>query len=104
MCGIAVLVGEGAPRQTLQRMAAVAARRGPELTRTLAAGKYQFAHAALRFVDVLGNEQPCVLEGSVLVWNGEIYNWRELAGQARNDTHTLLSGLREHGCDFLARL
>jgi asparagine synthetase B (glutamine-hydrolysing) len=104
MCGIAVLVQKGAGSDVLARMARVAERRGPELTRTLVMGNFQLAHAALRFVDVGHNEQPCVLDGSVIVWNGEIYNWRGLIPGARNDTQTLLLGLREHGTDFLKQI
>lgn len=102
MCGIAALVGKDASRPALARMLRVAKRRGPELTRTLAIGDYLLAHAALRFVAVGHNEQPYVREGCALVWNGEIYNWRELGG--RNDTETLLSGLRERGAYFLDRV
>jgi asparagine synthase (glutamine-hydrolysing) len=102
MCGIAALVGKDASRTALTRMLRVAKRRGPELTRTLAIGDCLLAHAALRFVDVGHNEQPYVRADSALVWNGEIYNWRELG--ARNDTETLLSGLREHGAGFLNRV
>ncbi|HKP64042.1 MAG TPA: asparagine synthase-related protein [Polyangiales bacterium] len=104
MCGIAVLVGEGASRAALERMSRVAARRGPELLRTLTVGNCLFAHAALRFVEVSDNEQPCVVDDCVLIWNGEIYNWRELDCQSRNDTQALLSGLRAHGSEFLTRL
>jgi asparagine synthase (glutamine-hydrolysing) len=99
MCGIAVLAGRGASRHVLSRMIRVAKRRGPELTRTLAAGDFLLAHAALRFVEVGNNEQPYARNGCALVWNGEIYNWRELGG--RNDTETLLSGLLEQGAAFL---
>ena len=101
MCGIAALVGESVRSDVLARMSSVAQRRGPEHTRTLVVGDCQLAHSALRFVDVGHNEQPYVIDGSVIVWNGEIYNWRGLVPAARNDTQTLLSGLRERGADFL---
>ncbi len=104
MCGIAVLVGHGASRDALARMARIAARRGPEGLRTFSIAECHFAHAALRFVDVGPNEQPYVHDGCVLVWNGEIYNWKELGVGARNDTETLLSGLRDEGAGFLNRI
>ena len=107
MCGIAVLIGEGFPDDTLTRMLSVASRRGPELTQTRIAHDVRLAHAALKFVDVLANDQPFALEdGSVIVWNGEIYNWHDLNQRhrlhARNDTQTLLLGLQAHGSEFLS--
>src|ERR1700759_2761911 len=102
MCGIAVLIGADAPREALHRMAEVASRRGPERTRIWAESDCQLAHAALSFVEIGDNSQPHVrADGSWIVWNGEIYNWRELSAaydfSATTDTGTLLSGLRARG-------
>jgi asparagine synthetase B (glutamine-hydrolysing) len=99
-----VLSGEGASREVLARMQRVAQRRGPEHTRTTAVGNCLLAHAALRFVDVGFNEQPYLLGGCALVWNGEIYNRSDLMPFARNDSEVLLSGLREQGVRFLSRI
>jgi asparagine synthetase B (glutamine-hydrolysing) len=109
MCGIAALLGKGAEPERLSRMLRVAARRGPEGSRVHAFREGLLAHAALRFVDVLHNEQPLVAgDGSCIVFNGEIYNWRKLdqkyALGARNDTQVLLFGLRARGAAFLSEL
>ena len=78
MCGVAALFGpEAVDAEALARLIAVVSRRGPEATRTLQVSNGTLVHAALRFVDVGGNEQPHRgRDGSALVWNGEIYNWR----------------------------
>jgi asparagine synthetase B (glutamine-hydrolysing) len=109
MCGIAVLIGADASADTIARMLQVASRRGPELARARTLHGAQLAHAALGFVDVRENPQPFVADdGSAIVWNGEIYNFRELARRyalpARNDTQTLLFGLRDHGAAFLSEI
>jgi asparagine synthase (glutamine-hydrolysing) len=109
MCGIAALLGKGAEPERLSRMLRVAARRGPEGSRVHACGDALLAHAALRFVDVFDNEQPfSSADGACIVWNGELYNWRELdqryALGARNDTQALLFGLRARGAAFLSEL
>jgi asparagine synthase (glutamine-hydrolysing) len=106
MCGIAALFGQSLDRQTFGRMLQVASRRGPEGARTLAVQGGMLAHAALRFVAIGRNEQPLVAtDGSAIVFNGEIYNWRQLNDicelDASNDTEVLLCGLRSRGVAFL---
>jgi asparagine synthetase B (glutamine-hydrolysing) len=90
-------------------MLRVAARRGPEGSRVHATDAGFMAHAALAFVDELHNQQPLLsAAGSSLVFNGEIFNWRELNQTyglgARNDTQVLLFGLQAHGSAFLSEL
>ncbi|MEY4579995.1 MAG: putative asparagine synthase b protein [Pseudomonadota bacterium] len=113
MCGIAALLGSSAEREAesalLQRMLRVATRRGPEGTGVHAFANGVIAHTALHFVDNLFNHQPLVHDdGSSLVFNGEIYNWRTLnvryALGARNDTQLLLRGLCARGSAFLSEL
>ncbi|HEY2733733.1 MAG TPA: hypothetical protein VGI70_07095, partial [Polyangiales bacterium] len=90
-------------------MLRVAARRGPEGQQI---GEFEHGivgHAALAFVDVGHNEQPLRCDdGSAIVFNGEIYNWRALNEShrlgARNDTQTLLLGLARVGLEFIAEL
>jgi asparagine synthetase B (glutamine-hydrolysing) len=109
MCGIAALFGACVEPASLTRMLDVAARRGPDGVGVRALQGGLLGHAALRFVDVSFNEQPHVdADGACIVWNGELYNWAELNGTygfaARNDTQTLLSGLRARGAAFLSEL
>jgi asparagine synthetase B (glutamine-hydrolysing) len=109
MCGIAAILGEAPEPAVLAALLAVSARRGPEATRTWSRPGLMLVHAALRFVDVHDNDQPLTeADGSALIWNGEIYNWRELAARyglgARNDTQTLLRGLQLQGAAFLTEI
>lgn len=109
MCGIAGVFGAAAHPDTLQSMLAVAARRGPEGTNSCAHPDGLVGHAALRFVEIEHNAQPLRLEdGSLLVWNGQIYNWRTLNAEhqlaAATDTQALLHGLRRFGSAFLREI
>jgi len=77
MCGIAgVLNGE---RLAADLIAALA-HRGPDGIRTESLPGANLAHARLSIIDLEGGWQPLHAAGSVVVGNGEIYNYPELAG------------------------
>ena len=117
MCGIAGFVGAADPA-LLERMGAAIGHRGPD-----AAGHYidpdsgvHLGHRRLSILDRAGGAQPMADEqaGLVVVFNGEIYNWRELrreleAGGAmfrsdHSDTEVLLHGYRLWGESLVERL
>ncbi|MFM8377041.1 MAG: asparagine synthetase B, partial [Phenylobacterium sp.] len=76
MCGIAgVLNGE---RLAADLIAALA-HRGPDGIRTETLPGASLAHARLSIIDLEGGWQPLHAAGSVVVGNGEIYNYLELA-------------------------
>ncbi|MFM1959964.1 MAG: hypothetical protein RL588_1481 [Pseudomonadota bacterium] len=76
MCGIAgVLNGE---RLAADLIAALA-HRGPDGIRTESLASANLAHARLSIIDLEGGWQPLHAAGSVVVGNGEIYNYLELA-------------------------
>ncbi|MFM8753400.1 MAG: asparagine synthase (glutamine-hydrolyzing) [Phenylobacterium sp.] len=76
MCGIAgVLNGE---RLAADLIAALA-HRGPDGIRTERLPGANLAHARLSIIDLEGGWQPLHAAGSVVVGNGEIYNYLELA-------------------------
>jgi asparagine synthetase B (glutamine-hydrolysing) len=89
-------------------MLSIASRRGPEATNTAILEDGLIGHTALAFVNVGNNPQPLSENGATLVYNGEIYNWRELNEQyhlnASNDTELLLRGLVQQGPDFLQKI
>jgi asparagine synthase (glutamine-hydrolysing) len=117
MCGIAGAVGvEGrdrAPQMRAMRDALV--HRGPD-----SAGEYVDANVALgvrrlKVIDLDTGDQPqCGEDGQVwTVFNGEIYNFKELrdelsaAGHAfrtRSDTEVIVHLYERHGPDFVSRL
>ncbi len=86
MCGIAgaVAVRNAAPldRERLCRMAGLMEHRGPDGEGFWAEpqGRAAFAHRRLSIIDIAGGRQPmCSDDGRIaLVFNGEIYNYREL--------------------------
>lgn len=122
MCGIAGIIAsaEGAVRDGLQRMVCAQRHRGPDDegvyvdsfgNRILGLG-----HRRLSILDLspLGH-QPMVhpQTGDVLIFNGEIYNFRALREElirdgesftSTGDTEVLLRGLTRYGEPFLRRL
>lgn len=119
MCGIAGIVdlrGEREiDRDALQRMTDALAHRGPDGEGRFIAPGVGFGHRRLAIIDLEGGAQPFAPQGGagVLTYNGEIYNYRELAetlrrdGVAlatRSDTEVLAEGLARHGAAFVERL
>lgn len=105
MCGITGIFGRQAKESQLEAALKVAARRGPESSDTKALENGVVGHTLLAFVNEGNNPQPYVDGNSTMVYNGEVYNWKELNAKynlgADTDTATLLRGLRTQGIDFL---
>ncbi len=93
MCGITGIYhyGDGEPVQehTLRRMTDVIAHRGPDDDGYYLKGSVGLGHRRLSIIDVKGGHQPIFNEkGDVaIVFNGEIYNYRELARMLRARGH-----------------
>ena len=124
MCGIAGAVRNDANKAlepaTLQRMIDVLCHRGPDGEGTYRAelqGQVGVAlgHRRLAIIDVAGGKQPLSNEdGSVwVVFNGEIYNFRDLrrrleqAGhhfRTQSDTEVLVHLYEDEGPELLAHL
>ncbi|RXR00884.1 asparagine synthase (glutamine-hydrolyzing) [Pseudoxanthomonas composti] len=119
MCGIAGLVvapGQPAPSLALgQRMTEVIAHRGPDDTGIHHDQRALLGMRRLAIIDVAGSHQP--LYGAdrrvALVFNGEIYNYRELrreleaAGHVfhtQGDTEVILQAYLRWGADAFTRL
>ena len=104
MCGLAGYVGidEARGRVLLQRMADLQAHRGPDGQGFFTAGRVGLAHRRLAIIDRAGGEQPMRSPDGryVLVYNGEVYNYRELRAElsalghrfvTNSDTEVLLA-------------
>lgn len=119
MCGIAGLVaGRRINPAALDRMAQIQAHRGPdEENRWLSPdGRVGFAHRRLSIIDLSpGGRQPMRhASGDVVIcYNGEIYNYLELASRLRaegatfssqSDTEVLIEAYRRWGDRFLSEL
>src|SRR3954471_6157111 len=90
MCGIAGQVGHHAPEEpTLVRMAHAMAHRGPDDQHTWSDGDCGLAFRRLAIIDVgPRSSQPQSLGSLRLVFNGEIYNYRELRSELAQRGHS----------------
>ena len=115
MCGIAGFVGPG-DRETLARMTAVLAHRGPDDSGLWDNGTVFLGHRRLSIIDLEGGHQPmATADGDLtLIFNGEIYNHAELRAELKarghlfqtdhSDSEVLLYGYREWGAGLSKRL
>ena len=89
MCGIAGIAGGAPPDRTLLgRMAATMENRGPDGEGVWADDTAGFAFRRLAIIDLHErSSQPMHLGPLHLVFNGEIYNYRELRDELRGLGH-----------------
>jgi asparagine synthase (glutamine-hydrolysing) len=117
MCGIAGIVGTEARNRSasMRSMREAIVHRGPD-----SAGEYSDPHAALgvrrlRIIDLATGDQPQCDESRNIwtVFNGEIYNYRELRDElraaghrfaTRSDTEVIVHLYEEHAEAFVDRL
>src|SRR5688572_22039230 len=121
MCGIAGWFGphglKQSPSEVIDRMLARIEHRGPDGrgVASLPAGMGMLGHLRLAIIDPDGGVQPIWSHDrlSVLVFNGEIYNYRELrerlsgagiAWRTHSDSEVLLELLRHEGTEALSLL
>jgi asparagine synthase (glutamine-hydrolysing) len=119
MCGIAGFAGGSSGPDTLGRMTAALAHRGPDAEGFWSgdsAPAVHLGHRRLSILDLAGGAQPMwTADGRIgVVFNGEIYNHADLRAALRerghrfvtdhSDTEVLLHGWREWGADLLPRL
>lgn len=79
MCGILGFAGSP-DRQLLGRMAAALVHRGPDDAGAFESPNVSLGHRRLSIIDRAGGHQPIANEDDTvwLVYNGEVYNYREL--------------------------
>ena len=116
MCGIAGFISPArADAAALVPMLARIAHRGPDDQGTFVEGPAALGHCRLAIIDLQGGAQPLYSEDKnfVVVFNGEIYNYRELTAEltalghtfaTRTDTEVLLHGWEQWGRELLPRL
>jgi asparagine synthase (glutamine-hydrolysing) len=119
MCGITGIFhyasDEPVSDAVLRRMTDVIAHRGPDDDGFHVAARAGLGHRRLSIIDVAGGHQPIFNEdGTVaVVFNGEIYNYRELAKlvearghkfKTRSDTETIVHLYEEFGEACVAML
>ena len=116
MCGIAGAVRPGGPsRPVLTRMAGILTHRGPDSDGFHERADVGLAIRRLRVIDLVTGDQPIrsACSGATIVYNGELYNYRELKGDLErrghrfttaSDTEVVLHFYEEHGVAGLAQL
>ncbi len=112
MCGIAGIYNyqndQPVSESVLRRMVNALVHRGPDDAGFYVNGRIGLGHRRLSIIDVAGGRQPIFNEdGSVaIVFNGEIYNYRELAAlvearghqlRTNSDTETIVHLYEEFG-------
>ena len=119
MCGIAGQFNfqrrEPVDRETIVRMARSIAHRGPDDEGFFIAGPLGLGFRRLSIIDLAGGHQP-MSDAEETVWiifNGEIYNYRELRAELQNkghqfrtnsDTEVIIHGYKEWGTDVFNHL
>lgn len=119
MCGIAGLYYPALPKPIeparIAAMTNALAHRGPDGSGIWTAPGVGLGHRRLSIIDVAGSPQPMATPGEshVVVFNGEIYNYREVRAELMGlgarfttdgDTEVLLHGWRAWGPGLLSRL
>ncbi len=118
MCGIALIYRPGEaplPARAIQRMTRALAHRGPDAHATLVRGPVALGHTRLSIVDIAGGAQPMVSDDArfAIVFNGEIYNYRELRRaleaegvrfRSESDTEVILHLYRRDGAACVNQL
>jgi asparagine synthase (glutamine-hydrolysing) len=114
MCGLAGYWGEIGPeseaRCRLERLTTTLAHRGPDGQGYWLGGEVGLGHTRLAIIDVEGGKQPLMDASgkSVIVFNGEIYNFRELQREladrgyifrTRSDTETIPAAIDAWGIE-----
>lgn len=117
MCGIAGLYGIPADADVLPRMLDAIAHRGPDaegVHEIVSHGAdVRLGHRRLSIIDLSeAANQPFEKDGLIIVYNGELYNYKELGEELRasgvrfrttSDTEVVLEAWRKWGADCLNR-
>jgi asparagine synthase (glutamine-hydrolysing) len=118
MCGIAGILstsGGDADHRRLERMAVAIKHRGPDDTGVHVDGPVGLVNVRLAIIDTsVAGHQPMASDDGryVLVYNGELYNYRELGSElvgrghrlrSRSDTEVVLRAFEEWGPSCVER-
>jgi asparagine synthase (glutamine-hydrolysing) len=119
MCGIAGQFNfqrhEPVERETIVRMARSIAHRGPDDEGFFIAGPVGLGFRRLSIIDLAGGHQPMsdTEETVWIIFNGEIYNYRELRAELQSkghqfrtnsDTEVIIHGYKQWGTDVFNHL
>jgi len=92
MCGIAGFVDKARKIEDLERMTSAIQRRGPDDVGYFHEDGVGLGHRRLSIIDLSSaGHQPMVFENLVIVFNGEIYNYREVQKELAKFGYTFQS-------------
>jgi asparagine synthase (glutamine-hydrolysing) len=115
MCGI-LGTTKSIPRERFEQALSSIAHRGPDDQGIVEHGKTLLGHRRLSIIDLspLGHQPMLSPDGNLaLVFNGEIYNYKDLRMQlvdegveftSHSDTEVILRGFEKYGKSFFSRL
>ena len=113
MCGITGYISEQIKKQELVEAVNSLKHRGPDNQSVWTAGNVGLGHARLSILDLsAGANQPMISHDGrfIVVYNGEVYNYRELAKKhqittkTNSDTEVILELFAKLGPDFVNEL
>jgi len=119
MCGICgqynYLEGSPVVRESIERMTRSLVHRGPDDEGVYISGPVGLGFRRLSIIDLQGGHQPMsdAIQSVWVVFNGEIYNFRELRSEletaghvfrTNSDTEVLVHGYKQWGQKLLSRL
>ena len=90
--------------ELMMKMVKAAHHRGPDGNGIFEDDYITLGHNLLSIVgQVEEGKQPYHYEDCVLVYNGEIYNYKDLSHNPKTDTEALAKGLKKEGWEFLKK-
>jgi len=98
MCGIIISsdeIEEGCYKKVINR--------GPDLVNKIKYNGYNFIHCLLELTGER-TPQPIIDEDIVLIFNGEIYNYKEILSDAKSDGYSIIECYKKHGQFFFKYL
>jgi asparagine synthase (glutamine-hydrolysing) len=118
MCGIAGFFARNNQRISKNLVISMAQKlkhRGPDDEGVFANGEFAFGHTRLSIIDIKGGKQPCSNEDEsvVVIFNGEIYNYKELREEllsrshrfhSQSDTEVIVHLYEEEGIGMFSQL
>jgi asparagine synthase (glutamine-hydrolysing) len=115
LCGIQSAQDNPAKRDLVEKMSSSLVHRGPDEYGYYCDDDVAFGHRRLSIIDLDSGRQPLFNEDKslVLIFNGEIYNYRELTSQLQKkghrfctstDSEVILHLYEEYGLDCLLKL
>jgi len=118
MCGITGFISnkkKEEKKKIIKKMADVIKHRGPDGEGYYVDDNIALGHRRLSIIDLKGGDQPLYneKENLVIVFNGEIYNFKELKDdllkkkhvfKTKSDTEVIIHGYEEYGYDIVKKL